>query len=554
MTKRHSKEVETTRTVKVIGSTLDAKTQIILSENDRNHRRTRTKGILSEVRGVIEVRKMMKRLKMKRVSWLKHLARKQAHASHKAKNIVSTTRCLELLHMDLFGPSTVRSYGGNLYTLVIAGDYSRGKKETKAMVFHKLDTEEVSDKFMAPCFVNGLEAYDGEINIGMEEKMISNEFALKLCLENEVKRGNKVVKKKLIVALRGEIYFVKFIINPEEDDVEPEPKVCLVKEVKPVLETMDYHDKYKKVLDEIWKDKLELNRMIEKEDEEAIKKVKGKALKEKPILKHSYFLSNWKETLGREEIKKVDKGITKISHTQTEAMRMLTNVLCQVVNTPERLFSTFDGFCHKTFCAARSNVIRTAESDSDDEEEYLIKRNKFGAPIYGPKPASYLNCNDPAKRSLALQAVINLFWKISVLKKAEVCRTSKKSLRPKRSTQYKTAEEVLLPQVHHEFLLSEGCNGEAKSRLHEVGSNEEIFTSVAWIGAFNINEQFMQSFATSFIRSMNLMKSLSAPIYCIDLDATTLRELIDSEGSLIPDDPQPGVHRVGIPRPLRASI
>ncbi|GJS89415.1 retrovirus-related pol polyprotein from transposon TNT 1-94, partial [Tanacetum coccineum] len=49
---------------------------------------------------------------------------KQAHASHKAKNIVSTTRCLELLHMDLFGPSTVRSYGGNRYTLVIVDDYS----------------------------------------------------------------------------------------------------------------------------------------------------------------------------------------------------------------------------------------------------------------------------------------------------------------------------------------------------------------------------------------------------------------------------------------------
>ncbi|GJU18757.1 hypothetical protein Tco_1146723, partial [Tanacetum coccineum] len=39
--------------------------------------------------------------------------------------------------------------------------------------------------------------------------------------EHEVKRGNKVVKKELIVALRGEIYFVKFIINPDEDDVEP---------------------------------------------------------------------------------------------------------------------------------------------------------------------------------------------------------------------------------------------------------------------------------------------------------------------------------------------
>ncbi|GJS06009.1 retrovirus-related pol polyprotein from transposon TNT 1-94 [Tanacetum coccineum] len=50
---------------------------------------------------------------------------KQAHASHKAKNVVSTTRCLELLHMDLFGPSAVRSYGGNRYTLVIVDDYSR---------------------------------------------------------------------------------------------------------------------------------------------------------------------------------------------------------------------------------------------------------------------------------------------------------------------------------------------------------------------------------------------------------------------------------------------
>ncbi|GJT21676.1 retrovirus-related pol polyprotein from transposon TNT 1-94 [Tanacetum coccineum] len=50
---------------------------------------------------------------------------KQAYASHKANNVVSTTRCLELLHMDLFGPSALRSYGGNRYTLVIVDDYSR---------------------------------------------------------------------------------------------------------------------------------------------------------------------------------------------------------------------------------------------------------------------------------------------------------------------------------------------------------------------------------------------------------------------------------------------
>ncbi|GKB79151.1 hypothetical protein Tco_0946046, partial [Tanacetum coccineum] len=34
-------------------------------------------------------------------------------------------------------------------------------------------------------------------------------------------RWGKVVKKELLVALKGELYFVKFIINPKEDDVVP---------------------------------------------------------------------------------------------------------------------------------------------------------------------------------------------------------------------------------------------------------------------------------------------------------------------------------------------
>nr|GEY87732.1 retrovirus-related Pol polyprotein from transposon TNT 1-94 [Tanacetum cinerariifolium] len=50
---------------------------------------------------------------------------KQAHASHRAKNIVLTTKCLELLHVDLFSSFTVQSYVGNRYTLVIVDDYSR---------------------------------------------------------------------------------------------------------------------------------------------------------------------------------------------------------------------------------------------------------------------------------------------------------------------------------------------------------------------------------------------------------------------------------------------
>ncbi|GJV70646.1 hypothetical protein Tco_1490641, partial [Tanacetum coccineum] len=40
----------------------------------------------------------------------------------------------------------------------------------------------------------------------------------------------------------------------------------------------------------------------------------------------------------------------------------------------------------------------------------------------------------------------------------------------------------------------------------------------------------------------------------LDLDTTTLRELIDSEGRLIPEDPRPDVPRVAIPRAQRASM
>nr|GFA81088.1 hypothetical protein [Tanacetum cinerariifolium] len=35
----------------------------------------------------------------------------------------------------------------------------------------------------------------------------------------------------------------------------------------------------------------------------------------------------------------------------------------------------------------------------------------------------------------------------------------------------------------------------------------------------------------------DVVRSLSALVYCRDLDSTTLRDLIDSEGKLIPEDP-----------------
>jgi len=50
---------------------------------------------------------------------------KQVRNSFKLKNYVSTTRPLELLHVDLFSPMRITSRGGKRYVLVVMDDYSR---------------------------------------------------------------------------------------------------------------------------------------------------------------------------------------------------------------------------------------------------------------------------------------------------------------------------------------------------------------------------------------------------------------------------------------------
>nr|GEY88823.1 hypothetical protein [Tanacetum cinerariifolium] len=52
----------------------------------------------------------------------------------------------------------------------------------------------------------------------------------------------------------------------------------------------------------------------------------------------------------------------------------------------------------------------------------------------------------------------------------------------------------------------------------------------------------------------DVVRSLSALIYFRDLDTIMLRDMIDSDGKLILNDPQPGVPRVGIPRHPRPSM
>ena len=92
---------------------------------------------------------------------------KQVRNSFKLKNYVSTTRPLEMLHMDLYGPMRITSREGKRYVLVIVDEYSHftwtlflaSKDETleKFLVFLKKVEKRVGHSLVCLRFNHGKE-------------------------------------------------------------------------------------------------------------------------------------------------------------------------------------------------------------------------------------------------------------------------------------------------------------------------------------------------------------------------------------------------------------
>ncbi|GJS25769.1 agenet domain-containing protein [Tanacetum coccineum] len=222
-------------------------------------------------------------------------------------------------------------------------------------------------------------------------------------------------------------------------------RYAILEEIRPVIETLAYSNKYRKLLDEICLDKKKLDKEIKDEQKEAIKRVKGEALIEKedpgafifPIsLEGKINLNGLADTgsevnvmpyriymdLGREKVKKVNRGIEMINHSLAEPMGLLKDVLYQIgVTTIIAKFLILDiPIDIDAQIMVGRGFLSTCggQRASDDEEEYAVKRDKFGAPTYGLKFAKYLNITEPKDRSLALQAALKPFHQICVWKKA----------------------------------------------------------------------------------------------------------------------------------------
>lgn len=114
-------------------------------------------------------------------------AGKQIGAHHPVKNVMTTSRPLELLHMDLFRPIAYLSIGGNKYGLVIVDDFSRftwvfflhDKSETQAIFkkFARRAQNEFDLKIKNIRSDNGKEFKNTCIESFLDEEGIKHEFS-----------------------------------------------------------------------------------------------------------------------------------------------------------------------------------------------------------------------------------------------------------------------------------------------------------------------------------------------------------------------------------------
>ncbi|GJY49097.1 hypothetical protein Tco_0439053 [Tanacetum coccineum] len=369
---------------------------------------------------------------------------------------------------------------------------SKEKKVTKALSFYKMETDEVSERYITLCFVNGLKAYDGEINLALDENLISNEYAVKLCLDYEVKKGNKVLKKELIVALKGELYFVKFIINPKGNDAEARSSRSKC--------SRQYETEEEDILNEIGcdgeiDDMLRIKLHEAKTNEEIFTSmawVRAFNIKELIYLElcHEFYSTyEFDEVYADDELqtKKIIKfrlGGRAHNLTLLEFTRRLG-----LYHAEELEEDALDVYFQGGLCSDDHFNAYDFEGGSQDDHLWLVSKD---------------------------------YWYDKI-------------------------------QKNDLWLLS------MSDARHQNG-----YASVAWlitrrmkrkgVGTQRESQICYGQFITKIVRKARVLndvvlRSLSALIYCRDLDTTTLRELIDSKGRVIPEDPQLGVPRVGIPRP-----
>nr|GEV22332.1 hypothetical protein [Tanacetum cinerariifolium] len=262
---------------------------------------------------------------------------------------------------------------------------------------------------------------------------------------------------------------------------------------------MAYHDKYKKVLNEIWKDKVGVYGKIVKDENETIKKIKGEALKEKDDPGEFIFPIRLKGKVNKNALANTGSDINTMPYQIYETLGREEMKKTMGRNDDEAKSS-------RSKCSRQFEII----------EEVLgvyqaVKLDEEGFNVYfegGLRSDEHFNAQE--------------YW-------LSISREDNLGL----SRSHTSTIKSLILRVIHKMItygLCQRTTGYDKIQKNDLwllskfdARHQNGYVNVAWLIAR-------------------------------DLDTTTLRDLIDSEGRLIPKDPQPCVPIVGVLRPLRASI
>ncbi|GKB98911.1 hypothetical protein Tco_0985048 [Tanacetum coccineum] len=189
----------------------------------------------------------------------------------------------------------------------------------------------------------------------------------------------------------------------EEDLYE---RIMLLNERRPIIKTLKYSDKHKKLLDSVLLDRLKLHGEVD--------------------LRGDSWRRIDKGLLDRDKVKPRSDKVRILDHLNAKTIGRLLDVLCEVgVTTILANFMLLDVpvdrdvpiIVGRNFMYTLDKVRNVHVKSDSDDEDYCLKRDDLRKPFYGPNRPKYLNCEDPMNRALALQDYLNQFRKICVWKK-----------------------------------------------------------------------------------------------------------------------------------------
>ncbi|GJZ51827.1 retrovirus-related pol polyprotein from transposon TNT 1-94 [Tanacetum coccineum] len=163
----------------------------------------------------------------------------QGNANNRTRKEVSTTRVLELLHLDLIGPSPIQSYKGNFYTLIIIDDHSNYTwvvfVESKDDVLEKFKIlckkpENLHDCSIVSIVTNHSSEFD-KLQFGSfcEQHGMSYNLSGLFSSQSIVERTHRKLRKmsrdsKAYIVLNKETMRIEESLNVTFDESLPEPK------------------------------------------------------------------------------------------------------------------------------------------------------------------------------------------------------------------------------------------------------------------------------------------------------------------------------------------